>query len=370
MLSSIVAALASLLASVALLAIFVTGIVALLIWATRLQARVYARGISTYLQGIRRRHFIDRGLNPRVGRLRHQVRGEADGILLGGAVPEQQIQPRWAIPLSVRLEAATASADLLRELTEAERTELVRGLRQLGKPLETRWAAVLLGISIVFAVAVAAAWPLNSLEILSTVFSGNPFWIPIPGSQGWSLLHGDGSLTVHQVSGVLITGLIGGAITARLVGRLSRPSTDDQQAAWSDAAQKIAADVSAGQQSDRTLGKDRQTVRVLNLSAGGFDTMMQLGVAHALLVIQGRAPDAIVGVSAGAVHAAAIAAVLQAGEETYMNRNEVKADETPHSPTGEKGVQSGHGTLDAARRERRTLARVARLRRYHRLCPG
>jgi predicted acylesterase/phospholipase RssA len=46
-------------------------------------------------------------------------------------------------------------------------------------------------------------------------------------------------------------------------------------------------------------------------SSGGFDTAMDLGVIHALLVIQGKAPHAAVGISAGAVHAVALAEVLQ-----------------------------------------------------------
>ena len=47
---------------------------------------------------------------------------------------------------------------------------------------------------------------------------------------------------------------------------------------------------------------------------GGFDAVVQLGVAHALLVSRGSAPDAVVGVSGGAVNAAALAEILQAGD--------------------------------------------------------
>lgn len=53
--------------------------------------------------------------------------------------------------------------------------------------------------------------------------------------------------------------------------------------------------------------------RALALSGGGFDTVMQLGVAHALLVNRGVAPDCVIGISAGAVNATAIAEILQAG---------------------------------------------------------
>ncbi len=64
---------------------------------------------------------------------------------------------------------------------------------------------------------------------------------------------------------------------------------------------------------DPPIGDAGRPVRALSFSTGLFDTAMQLGVAHALLVIRGRAPDVIVGVSAGAVNAAAVAEILQAG---------------------------------------------------------
>ena len=64
---------------------------------------------------------------------------------------------------------------------------------------------------------------------------------------------------------------------------------------------------------DPVIGDANRPVRALSFSTGLFDTAMHLGVAHALLVIRGRAPDVVVGVSAGAVNAAAVAEILQAG---------------------------------------------------------
>ena len=61
------------------------------------------------------------------------------------------------------------------------------------------------------------------------------------------------------------------------------------------------------------IGEDNGIVRVLNFAGGGFDTVMQLGVTHSLLVSQGKAPDVVVGVSAGAIEAAALAEVIRAG---------------------------------------------------------
>ncbi|HYL06605.1 MAG TPA: patatin-like phospholipase family protein, partial [Thermoanaerobaculia bacterium] len=56
-------------------------------------------------------------------------------------------------------------------------------------------------------------------------------------------------------------------------------------------------------------------VRALAFAGGGFDTARHLGVAHALLVARGIAPDYVAGISAGAINAAALAEVLQAGQD-------------------------------------------------------
>jgi predicted acylesterase/phospholipase RssA len=90
-----------------------------------------------------------------------------------------------------------------------------------------------------------------------------------------------------------------------------------------------------------SLGEIGQPVRALAFGGGLFDTAMQLGVVHALLVSRGRTPDVVVGISAGAVNAVALAEVLQAEPET-----------APVTGNGEAG-----------RRGRRLAARVARFRR-------
>lgn len=61
------------------------------------------------------------------------------------------------------------------------------------------------------------------------------------------------------------------------------------------------------------IGRDNEKLRVLSFSGRGFDTVMQLGVTHALLVSQGKAPDVVVGDSAGAAQAAALAEIIRAG---------------------------------------------------------
>lgn len=49
----------------------------------------------------------------------------------------------------------------------------------------------------------------------------------------------------------------------------------------------------------------------LAFRGGGYDAVIQLGVIHALLVSERRAPDVVAGVSAGAINAAALAEVFQ-----------------------------------------------------------
>ena len=67
------------------------------------------------------------------------------------------------------------------------------------------------------------------------------------------------------------------------------------------------------------IGKDGLPIRAVAFSSGGFDTAMQLGLVHAILTIQGKAPDAAVGCSAGAVNAVALAEILQAGIDPAMD---------------------------------------------------
>jgi predicted acylesterase/phospholipase RssA len=66
-------------------------------------------------------------------------------------------------------------------------------------------------------------------------------------------------------------------------------------------------------------------IRALTFGGGAFDTVMQLGVAHALLVRDGVAPDHVVGISAGAINAAALAEILQAGRDFYQPEQQLAA---------------------------------------------
>lgn len=68
------------------------------------------------------------------------------------------------------------------------------------------------------------------------------------------------------------------------------------------------------------LGESGQDLLSLAFGGGGLAAAFQLGVAHALLASDGRAPHVVVGVSSGAVSAAALAEVLQAGTPTLRLR--------------------------------------------------
>lgn len=118
--------------------------------------------------------------------------------------------------------------------------------------------------------------------------------------------------------------LLGSALTGLcIIGLIARgrmPATVTPVApAMTQATRKKAMDTAPESpprvEPSRSIGGENALVRALNFASGGFDTIMQLGVAQALLVIRGRAPDVVVGVSAGAVQAAALVEVLQAGNK-------------------------------------------------------
>lgn len=58
------------------------------------------------------------------------------------------------------------------------------------------------------------------------------------------------------------------------------------------------------------IGKPGQPLYGLAFGGGAFDTTMYLGVVHALLISERRAPDIVLGVSAGSLAATALAEVL------------------------------------------------------------
>jgi hypothetical protein len=56
----------------------------------------------------------------------------------------------------------------------------------------------------------------------------------------------------------------------------------------------------------------KRPYRVISFPGAGLDTVMQMGVVHALLVTRRQAPDMAAGISVGAITATALGEVLQA----------------------------------------------------------
>src|SRR5471032_2758137 len=56
----------------------------------------------------------------------------------------------------------------------------------------------------------------------------------------------------------------------------------------------------------------KRPYRIISFPGAGFDTVMQMGVVHALLVTRRKPPDMVGGVSVGAITATALVEVLQA----------------------------------------------------------
>jgi predicted acylesterase/phospholipase RssA len=71
------------------------------------------------------------------------------------------------------------------------------------------------------------------------------------------------------------------------------------------------------------IGSAGQVVRVLTFGGGGFDTVVQLGATHAFVVSDAAPPDVVIGISVGAVQAAAMAEVLKADESVRKTSNSV-----------------------------------------------
>ncbi|MCU1347953.1 MAG: hypothetical protein JWO56_983, partial [Acidobacteria bacterium] len=68
---------------------------------------------------------------------------------------------------------------------------------------------------------------------------------------------------------------------------------------------------------EELIGRAGEPIRCLAMGAGGFDSAMQLGVAHAMVVSDSKPPDVVVGISMGAVNGTALAEILD-GESDAM----------------------------------------------------
>src|ERR1051325_2302323 len=73
------------------------------------------------------------------------------------------------------------------------------------------------------------------------------------------------------------------------------------------------------------IGRTGEPIRAFAFTGGLFDTVMKLGVAHALLVSKAEPPEIAVGVSNGAINAVALAEILQAGSDAANEKEQIEA---------------------------------------------
>ncbi|MGH8189109.1 MAG: patatin-like phospholipase family protein, partial [Steroidobacteraceae bacterium] len=138
---------------------------------------------------------------------------------------------------------------------------------------------------------------------------------------------------------ILAAALVAAAWIRRQVATATRAAA--AAAAAAPASPPPADESTTPPEEEPVIGGPGRVVRALHLGSGGFDTIMHLGVAHALCVIQGRAPDVVVGISAGAIHAAAIAEIIQSsedGERAFYDNEKVKDFEALTRKKGGKGA--------------------------------
>jgi predicted acylesterase/phospholipase RssA len=254
---------------------------------SKLQARFYAWGLRKRLIGLRRDHYRDRGIEPSRSLLIRQTTEEAWLLVIGSWAGAPSL-PRGPLSIQRRIDAALSDLEILADLTDApspERGDARKELQTAGEQLEHRWQYILLGI-----VALAS--------LAAATFSQNvvpPF--------------------THTLCTVIsaVVGFALGSVGAIFLVR-NGAERDQPQHFTPGPPTKSKSDTDG----ETLIGRPGAPIRAINFSAGGFDTLMDLGVIHALVVIHGRAPDVVTGLSAGAIHAAGLAEVLQSGEQSEV----------------------------------------------------
>jgi len=314
----------SLVAVAATVGIVIAAVTLVFVRLVHLQTRVHRRMLEAYLTGLRRVHYAKLGLQPRPARLRLQVRGEAAALLDEPIPPEVVLDPM-----------------VLADIEGAERVQVVADLKQLWGRVPNRWRTTLLLVTAAVTVVLA----------LCSLLVPVPTWLPVS--------HGFLPSTMLWV--------LAGLCSLIVVFLVDSPASFAKSDNASKRAQRECQDRVANQEAEERarflagqaqIGGPDEVVRALHLSSGGFDTIMHLGVAHALWVIQGRAPDAIVGISAGAIQGVAIAEVLQAGE------SEERAFVAKFVPDAQADWTLLEDAQLAQLQEIRLLARTHRLRHF------
>jgi predicted acylesterase/phospholipase RssA len=237
-----------------------------------------------------------------------------------------------------------------------------RDLVRLGQILEDRFHHITRLVTFGIALALAVMYQVNALSLWSEQLSGDPGIHLEFGQDMWAYFLAGGALQWDHIAGVFLTAIL----TTWVAGYFNRVLTHlfDLSSARLEvsrlAESRVVSDEETSPPCQKPIGHADKVVRIINFAGGGFNTLMQLGVAHALVVTQGRAPDAIVGMSAGAANATALADVLQAGEK------EEAAFLDEHNAKGNDPAAQWSALKDAEQKKAlqalRMKARVKRLR--------
>lgn len=348
MLNAVLATIVAFAFGVALLVTYTLAISAGIIWLTALQVRTYRNGLRTKLIGMRRRHYRDEGLNPGERLLDQLSQHEAVELLSAGTAASERELPRWTLNLSARVRASLAHPQVMADNTGPARAQFKEAIAVCIAELEHRWRRRRMIICSAVGIGVALVFRYDAMQLLGLSSGTGSFsWSAFIPSQLPSLF--DGTLSWTVAIGLLLTGIGFGIAVSAILARRMEPLLGRDQPPAPAAPQ--ATDEFDGKE---RIGQSDRVLRAINFSAGGFDALMQLGVVHALLVIQGRAPDTVVGLSVGAVNAVALAEVLQAGEAIE------------HEYVKKKGISWSDLLPEVAEQlqRRRLTARVQRLREF------
>lgn len=364
-------------ASILILAALTLLIAIPIVWLTKLQGNVYYHGLRSLLIRLRTKHFQAEALvfRPRV--LKQLAHEEALQLLAGAPLEEPEGRstvvgrlPRWGIDLPAQIECALSYPEVLADFKDQigarQRAAGRRSLLRHSDLLHQRFRRILLALATLSALPLAFVLRFSTVDLFEAIRNNTSIWLIdscATASRCTAFSLAAFAAEPHfwkDLLGILITALICGAIAAMWINRAvahvaamsasSRvPYTPPPEAGATGPSSPHPPGAPTG---PRTIGRTGDHIRAINFSSGAFDTLMHLGVIHALVVIHGRAPDIVTGLSAGAVHAAALAEVLQAGEESERRFRETQP-EGPLSPAQLASIQ-----------DIRLRARVERLRRF------
>lgn len=310
MLESVAAAIVIVAFEVALVTLVALTPSVLFVWLLRLQSGIYRRAITRHLMEGRRRHYREHGLEPSRRFLEELLNYEAAQLLSNGHAKTPRSLPRWTLNLKLRLAASFDNPEVMTDTVDSKdnlaRKNIKAELLALVPMLERRFELALLAVCCTSGVILCLV---SHYSVLDSLNNG-----------GWSLFI-DGRINDwSHWFGQLVTGLGCGALVfALLLLRMEPRAGADVVPPRPQTPPPTAAT------DKHRIGSPGQPIRAINFSAGGLDSVMQLGVIHALTVIQGKAPDAVLGLSVGAVTAVGLAEVFHAGEDAEHAAIEEKA---------------------------------------------